>query len=223
MDNNIITYSTFWNLVDIDTNDHKLKVIATLFLDAMNDWPTTNQTDIRDFAKELKDYFGSPLTVQTIESKKHNGQNSWQLEAGSSIVELIHTATTYYNQSNFDEIFKSILSYYNEEFSQVDFIANLHYLTTEEGGRKSFAYSGYRPHLKFDFSENQTSGRQIFIDKDIVSPGDNVNAKIKMLCPELFDGCLTEGMSFEFREGRTAIGTGQINYIVNDRLEKASR
>jgi hypothetical protein len=30
-------------------------------------------------------------------------------------------------------------------------------------------------------------------------------------------------MQFEFREGARVIGTGEIKYIVNDKLEKASR
>lgn len=63
MDNKIKIYSTLWNLVDIDKKDHKLKDIATLFLNAINDWPTYNQTEIQEFIKELKAYFGSPLTI----------------------------------------------------------------------------------------------------------------------------------------------------------------
>lgn len=69
MDNKIITYSTLWNLVDIDIKDHKLKDIATLFLNAMNDWPTYDQTEIQEFIKELKAYFGSPLTIEKIDKK----------------------------------------------------------------------------------------------------------------------------------------------------------
>ncbi len=69
----------------------------------------------------------------------------------------------------------------------------------------------------------QTSGQQTFIDKEAVFPGDTVDAKIKILSPDYFAGCLTEGMVFEFREGEIIIGTGEIKYIVNDKLEKASR
>ena len=57
MDNTITTYSTLWNLVDIDTKDHKQKDIATLFLNAMDDWDTYNQTEIANFINELKQYF----------------------------------------------------------------------------------------------------------------------------------------------------------------------
>ena len=50
----------------------------------MNDWPTQDQHKIADFDKELKEYFGSPLTIEKIHLKKFNGKNAWQVEAGSS-------------------------------------------------------------------------------------------------------------------------------------------
>jgi hypothetical protein len=221
MDNKIITYSTLWNLVDVDRKDHQLKDIAMLFLNAMNDWPTYNQTDITDFIRELKAYFGSPLAVEKIEAKTFNGQSAWQVEAGSSISALIEISTRLCNQSDFDKIIDSILNYYNDEFNQVDFIAELKYLTAAQGGRKTPANPGYRPQVKFEFTDMQTSGQQTFIDKEMVYPGDKVEAKIKILSPNYFAGCLTKGMPFEFREGATLIGTGKITYIVNDKLEVA--
>lgn len=224
MDNKITTYSTLWNLVDIDKKNHKLKDIATLFLNAMNDWPTYNQTDIQDFINELKAYFGTPLTIEKIDKSKFDGQNAWQVEAGSSIAELFGISMRFYNQTDFDKIIDSVLSFYNDEFNKVDFIAELQYLTTEQGGRKTPVFAtGYRPQIKFDFDDMQTSGQQTFIDKEIVYPGEKVEAKIKILSPDYFSNCLTEGMNFEFREGSQVIGTGEIKFIVNDKLEKASR
>jgi translation elongation factor EF-Tu-like GTPase len=52
-----------------------------------------------------------------------------------------------------------------------DFVATLIYRTTEEGGRRTPAKSGYRPQVKFDFVEMQTSGQQVFMDKEWVYPG----------------------------------------------------
>ena len=112
MINKIETYSTLWNLVDIDQSDHQLKNIAILFLNAMNDWPTENQTIIADFVHELKEYFGSPLTVEKINRSKFTGSNAWQEEAGSSIAELINLSTRFYNESNFDHIVKNIQIFY---------------------------------------------------------------------------------------------------------------
>lgn len=223
MDNKITTYSTLWNLVDIDTQDHKLKDIATLFLNSMNDWKLTETENINKFISDLKQYFGSTLTKESIAMKEFDGTNTWEKEAGSSIAELIDISLEFYKESDFDKIIEIVFDFYNAEFNKVDFIAELQYLTSEQGGRKTPAYSGYRPQVKFDFAEMQTSGQQTFIDKKTVYPGEKVKAKIKILSPDYFADCLTEGMNFEFREGSTLVGTGQIKYIVNDKLEKASR
>ncbi len=223
MDSKIETYSTLWRLVGIDQTDHKLKDIATLFLNAMNDWPTQDQHKIVAFVKELKEYFGTPLTIEKIYARKFNKNNTWQVESGSSITELIGTSTKFLNESNFDNILKNILDFYEQEFNITDFIAKLKYRTTEQDGRQTPAKSGYRPQIKFDFTEMQTSGQQTFIGKETVFPGETVDAKIKILSQDYFAGCLTEGMEFELREGSKLIGTGEIKYIVNDKLEKASQ
>lgn len=220
MDNTITTYSTLRNLVEIDINDHKQKDIATLFLNAMNDWNTFNQTEITDFISELKNYFGRPLTIDNINKKKLDGQNAWKIESGSSISNLIDISSKFCNQSDFDKIVETFLHFYNQEFKKVDFIAELTYFTTEQSGRKAAATSGYRPQVKFDFTEMQTSGQQIFIDKEIVYPGEKVLAKIKVLSPHFFADKLEVGMVFEFREGARIIGTGELKNIINDRLER---
>lgn len=109
------------------------------------------------------------------------------------------------------------------ENSEADFIATLTYLTTENGGRKTPAMSNYRPQIKFDFDEMQTSGQQTFIEREMVFPGETVNAEIKIIAVEHFAQRLNEGMTFEFLEGSTLIGTGKIKLIKNELLRKASR
>ena len=104
-----------------------------------------------------------------------------------------------------------------------DFIATLKYHTTEEGGRLTPANSGYRPQVKFDFEEMQTSGQQVFIDKEVVYPGDTVMAEITMASPGIFKGRLLEGMTFEFREGAKIIGTGTVVEILNGELKELSK
>jgi len=223
MDRAITIFGTLYNLVELDESIHKVKDLAHLFLNAMNDWPTYNQKNIADFVRELKEYFGSPLTVEKIDSKKLNTNEElvgWRHEAGSAIAEMIEMSTQFCRESDFDKILQNILNYYGEEFSKVDFIAELKYRTTEEGGRRTPAHSGYRPQVKFDFAEMQTSGQQTFIGKDLVYPGETVKAKIKILSPDYFANQLYEGLMYEFREGATVIGTGKILEIINDKLEK---
>ncbi|BCY29332.1 hypothetical protein [Flavobacterium okayamense] len=102
----------------------------------------------------------------------------------------------------------------------MDFIAELKYKTSEDGGRKTPAFSGYRPQLKFVFTDLQSSGSQFFIDKNIVKPGETVIAQIKITSPQFYTNQLETEMEFEFREGEIIIGTGKIIEIINKTLEK---
>ncbi len=104
----------------------------------------------------------------------------------------------------------------------MDFIAQLKYRTHEDGGRKTPACSGYKPRLKFAFTDVQTFGLQTFIDKDWVYPGEEVTAKIKISDPELFAGQLYPGIEFELRESARIIATGVILMIVNSMLNKTN-
>jgi len=117
--------------------------------------------------------------------------------------------------------------FHNNKFEidkgDADFIATLQYLPTEQGGRQTPAFSGYRPQIKFEFADMQTSGQQTFINRKIVYPGDTVEAEIKIISVDYFAGQLKEKMKFDFREGSTILGTGQIKYILNDKLRQASR
>lgn len=111
---------------------------------------------------------------------------------------------------------------YEIENGKSDFIAELEYKS--EGGRTTPAMSGYRPQIKFEFDEMQTSGQQQFINRKLVFPGDKVIAEINILSVDHFANKLEEGMEFEFREGSRIIGNGKILTIVNSKLKKeASR
>ena len=101
---------------------------------------------------------------------------------------------------------------------QPDFIAELQYLTPEQGGRVTPAFSGYRHAVKFPFAEMQTSGRQIFIGVDKVEPGDTVTAEISIISVDFFARQLYVGLAFDFREGARIIGTGKIIEILNKEL-----
>ena len=104
--------------------------------------------------------------------------------------------------------------------SDDDFIAELKYRTSAEGGRLTAAGNGYRPAVKFPFSTMLTSGRQTFLDKEIVHPGETVKASIKIISVDYFANKLEEGMIFEFSEGPRIIGTGKIISVLNPKLLK---
>ncbi len=123
-------------------------------------------------------------------------------------------------QLDFDQIIEDIITYYQKQLEKIDFLAHLKYLDTSEGGRKTPAFSKYRPQIKFDFDDMQTSGEQTFINKAVVNPGEEVEASIRIIAVDHFKNRLQEGMAFEFREGSRIIGTGVIVQLLNEKLRK---
>ncbi|WP_318640620.1 hypothetical protein [Flavobacterium ardleyense] len=96
MQNTIQTLDQLSELIENDSNTHKLRDIAKLFVGSMIDWPTYNQTRIFDFISELKDFYGSDLSPDMIAAKtidfKTDG-NVWKNESGSSIADMIDLST----------------------------------------------------------------------------------------------------------------------------------
>ena len=164
----------------------------------------------------LRDAFYTTLLGLDGEAKIGERQETYKIEdeEGNELSggEIESYAWEYFHNNKFER-----------DNSESDFIATLTYRTAEQGGRKTPANSGYRPHLKFDFDEMQTSGQQLFIDRTLAFPGDTIEAEMKILAVDYFTNKLTEGMEFEFKEGDIIIGTGKIKHIINDTLKKASR
>ena len=96
-------------------------------------------------------------------------------------------------------------------------------MTTEEGGRKGYAASGYRPHVKFDGRKELTSGEQIFVDKEKVFPGDTVIAEMRIVGIDFFKNYLFRGQHFEISEASHLVGHGEIIEVTNPSLRQASR
>ncbi|WP_298544990.1 hypothetical protein [uncultured Aquimarina sp.] len=106
------------------------------------------------------------------------------------------------------------------KFTSTDFIAELQFLNTEQGGRKNPVTSGYRPHIEFEeYPEYLTSGQQTYLGQETVAPGETVLAEISMLSKDHFTHKLYENMCFEFYEGKHKIGSGKVLEIVNVRLK----
>ena len=101
-----------------------------------------------------------------------------------------------------------------------DFIAELYYLTSEQGGRSTPVWTGYRPQVKFSFNEMVTSGYQRFLNKDEVNPGDTVDAEITVISTNFLKHKLYPGLEFEFREGSRIIGIGKVLQVLNADLEE---
>lgn len=108
------------------------------------------------------------------------------------------------------------------ETQKPDFIAELKFKTTEEGGHHTSANSGYRPTLKFAFSKNITSGQQTYIGQNSVKPGETVRAEIIILSPVFFENKLEKGMQFEVRDGSQIVAIGKLIEILNIDLLKSN-
>jgi len=102
-----------------------------------------------------------------------------------------------------------------------DFVAILNYMTTEQGGRKTAAHSKYRPLIEFPGLLPLTSGEQTFLDRQIVNPGETVNAEITILSVDDFKNKLFVGQYFIVCEkpGHT-LASGEIIKIVNADLDR---
>lgn len=99
-----------WN----DTQDHDIKKMAELLIMALNDWPRET-LEIEATIKEMKAYFGEPMTVERLKGKRFDYSmpyNSWRLEAGASLWQMLELSTKLENESDFDEIVARILDYY---------------------------------------------------------------------------------------------------------------
>ena len=105
--------------------------------------------------------------------------------------------------------------------SEVDFVAEVNYLSKDEGGRQSYVMSGYRGQVKFNGKDGQTSGEQVFRNNDTVYPGESAIAEIRILGVEYFANQLFEGLEFEILEGSRIVGKGKIIDLLNEKLKKA--
>jgi translation elongation factor EF-Tu-like GTPase len=94
-----------------------------------------------------------------------------------------------------------------------DLEAEIRFLTPEEGGRKTPAYSGYRPQLYYD--DHDWDAHQEYPDVECVHPGDTARTLLWFLSPDAHVKRAHVGKEFEVREGARVIGRGRITKILN--------
>ena len=181
---------------------------------------TVHSVDIRNsvvkWIKQIEDlqtqvYSFDKSEVETIRQQFSNGQLKIYLDNEPFF--LLYKSGDTLQTVNIDIVKKG----------EPDFVATITYLKTEEGGRKGYAASGYRPHVKFDGRKEMTSGEQLFVDKDKVFPGDTATAEIRILSPHFFENYLFVGQHFEIGEGSKVVGHGKVLEIINPKLRQACR
>jgi translation elongation factor EF-Tu-like GTPase len=87
---------------------------------------------------------------------------------------------------------------------ECDIEGELYLFDTEQSGRKSPVFSGYRPiHRLYD--NYLSSGRHEYPDVQSVAPGDTVRVRAWLVTPEVYPGCLWIGREIDVMEGAEQI------------------
>jgi elongation factor Tu len=95
-----------------------------------------------------------------------------------------------------------------------DCLGTLSLLPTDEGGRKGFVLSGYRPqHLLHD--NYQTSGLHEYFDVECLEPGQSASVKVWFITPEVYPQSLWPGRRIGVFEGARKVGSLLVHEVLN--------
>jgi translation elongation factor EF-Tu-like GTPase len=104
-----------------------------------------------------------------------------------------------------------------------DIEADLHFLTTEEGGRSGPARGEvYRPACDFGLRGTYVCVVLEFTDREWAEPGETVPRRLWFVSPELQSERLYEGFTFDMWEGKVT-GKGTITRVCNDAMIKPDK
>ncbi len=96
-----------------------------------------------------------------------------------------------------------------------DIEAEIKFVSTEEGGRRSAALSGYRSNHDFGLGALLDAAHE-YPGCESVAPGQTARANMWFLAQLLHDGRLHPGMKFTVQEGAHVVGHGVVTRILND-------
>ena len=88
-------------------------------------------------------------------------------------------------------------------------MAEIYVLTKDEGGRHTPFFTNYRPQFYFRTSD-VTGTVSLPAGIEMVMPGDNVSAEIKLMAPVAME----KGLRFAIREGGRTIGAGRVSEVL---------
>lgn len=100
-----------------------------------------------------------------------------------------------------------------------DIEAEIHFLTTEEGGRKTPAFSGYRP--QFFYDGNHWDAQQDYPEVPEVYSGQTVTTHLTFASPHYQLGKIHPGKEFLVCEGAKVVARGKVTKILN--LENSAK
>lgn len=93
-----------------------------------------------------------------------------------------------------------------------DIEAEIYFLKTEEGGRKTPAKNNYRP--QFFYNGHDWDAPHFYPDVEEVYPGETVRAYLGFLSPKEHFGKIYVGMEFLVREGSKTVAKGRVTKII---------
>jgi translation elongation factor EF-Tu-like GTPase len=103
-----------------------------------------------------------------------------------------------------------------------DLRVTLRFLTTDEGGRKTLAYSGYRPQFYYNSLHYVVN---LKFPKEGIAPGERTTAELEFLRPELLWGNISVGKLFGIYEGQKKVAEGEVVEIIalEEKAQRAKR
>ena len=100
-----------------------------------------------------------------------------------------------------------------------DLQAEITFLATAHGGRRSPVYSGYRPSHDFGL-QTLNDGAHEYVGCTCVAPGETAVANMWLIAPEYQRGRLYPGFKFTVQEGPRVVAHGVVQRVFNTTLEK---
>ena len=89
------------------------------------------------------------------------------------------------------------------------FTAEIYVLSTDEGGRHTPFFNGYRPQFYFRTTD-VTGSIDLPQGTEMVMPGDNISITVTLIQPIAME----EGLRFAIREGGRTVGAGVVAKII---------
>ena|SRR5438552_19204178 len=99
--------------------------------------------------------------------------------------------------------------------------ARISLLSSEDGGRKTPLFSGYRAGVFLDSHKKAGNDAVMTLEgKELCRPGETCQVRLDFLHPELLEGPFAPTSAFVLREGARTIARGEVVEILkpNDRL-----
>jgi hypothetical protein len=144
-----------------------------------------------------------------------SGTNEVQIESSNGTCPFVveHNATNErYTGRTVSEVVAKVVEWLPLGIPQ-DIEVAMTFLRTEEGGRKSPVFSGYRPQFHHQGEVGDASHTYIGVTQ--VNPGYTVTAQLKFYCPQNHVGKIAVGMEFEIREGKRTVATGRVTKVLH--------